>query len=129
RAPGPAALLTLSWLMPNFSLSLSLSGARRLAGVIAAGLAASIAGPAWAHCGDDCADPLPLFISPASPVVAADGVLFLDVPRGRAAAALEFFHIKVLDAGADEVAGTLELHEEFSAYTWRPTQPWSVGET
>jgi len=83
--------------------------------------------PARAHCGDDPSAPLPYAIWPISEVVAADGVLGFKFQYNQAEAGLEYFTLKVLDAEGLPVAGTLTLHAEFSALSWRPDTPWVAG--
>ncbi|MBZ5709582.1 hypothetical protein [Nannocystis pusilla] len=97
--------------------------------LVAVGWMMASAAPARAHCGDDCADPLPLQLWPASAELAADGVLSFYAGFGRADAALEFFTLRVLDGQGEEVAGSFELYEEFSTFVWRPAQPWTAGAT
>ncbi|SFE23004.1 hypothetical protein SAMN02745121_03541 [Nannocystis exedens] len=96
---------------------------------IVAGLGWTTARPARAHCGDECWDPLPLWLKPSSSELAADGVLAFSPGYDRAARALEFFTLKVLDPMGEEVAGTFELYEDFSVFVWRPAQPWIAGAT
>ncbi|MCY0993974.1 hypothetical protein OV203_42945 [Nannocystis sp. ILAH1] len=101
----------------------------RVVATIVAGLSWAAARPAWAHCGDECTNPLPLFLSPTSSVLAADGVLAFSPGYERAERALEFLTLKVLDAMGEEVAGAFEVHADFSVFIWRPAQPWSAGAT
>lgn len=82
---------------------------------------------ARAHCGDDCNAPLPYFVGPLGSTLAADGVLVFPVAYGRAASALEFFTLRVVDEQGVEVAGTLSVDEAFSLIMWRPTLPWVPG--
>ncbi|MFY0538188.1 hypothetical protein [Nannocystis pusilla] len=84
---------------------------------------------AEAHCGDECWNPLPLWLGPTSSEIAADGVLAFSPGYARAERALEFFTLKVHDAMGEEVAGTFEVHPDFSVFVWRPAQPWSAGAT
>lgn len=97
--------------------------------VLAAGLCGSAAGTARAHCGDECWNPLPMFLAPTGLEVAVDGVLTFSPGYRRAERALEFFTLKVLDAMGEEVPGSFEVHEEFSVFVWRPAQPWLAGAT
>lgn len=92
--------------------------------VSAWGVAAS---PARAHCGDDCNAPLPYALGPLGADLAADGVLGFPVGYGRAASALEFFSVRVVDEQGVEVAGTIEVDEAFDLLVWRPAQAWVPG--
>lgn len=96
---------------------------------IVAGLGWAAAQTAWAHCGDECTNPLPLWLGPTSSEIAVDGVLAFSPGYARAERALEFFKIKVLDAMGEEVAGAFEVYADFSVFVWRPAQPWSAGAT
>lgn len=102
---------------------------RRVAPLLAAGLAAANIAPARAHCGDICTAPLPYTLGPLGDEIAADGVLAFPVAFGRADSAIDFFTVTVEDAQATPVDGTLELQTDFSVLIWRPSQPWVAGAT